>query len=77
MLFRSPVTGTDEDDKEVSRKADDNEKFAALAFKLMTDPFVGQLTFVRVYSGVLETGTSVLPSFPVPEGNGEEKVSEK
>jgi len=46
-----PVAGTDEDEKEVSRKADDSEKFSALAFKLMTDPFVGQLTFVRVYSG--------------------------
>mgnify|MGYP003347957365 CR=1 FL=1 len=54
-----PVTGTDEDDQEVSRKADDNEKFSALAFKLMTDPFVGQLTFVRVYSGVLQSGSSV------------------
>jgi elongation factor G len=54
-----PVAGTDEDDKEVTRKADDNEKFAALAFKLMTDPFVGQLTFVRVYSGVLQSGSTV------------------
>ncbi|MBQ0936508.1 elongation factor G [Ideonella paludis] len=54
-----PVTGTDESDNEISRKADDNEKFAALAFKLMTDPFVGQLTFVRVYSGVLASGTTV------------------
>ncbi|MCH7342995.1 elongation factor G [Pelomonas sp. CA6] len=54
-----PVAGTDEDDKEVTRKADDNEKFAALAFKLMTDPFVGQLTFVRVYSGVLNSGSTV------------------
>jgi elongation factor G len=53
-----PVPGTD-DDKEVTRKADDNEKFAALAFKLMTDPYVGQLTFVRVYSGVLKSGDSV------------------
>ena len=42
-----------------TRKADDNEKFSALAFKLMTDPFVGQLTFVRVYSGVLSKGDSV------------------
>ena len=42
-----------------SRKADDSEKFAALAFKLMTDPYVGQLTFVRVYSGVLKSGDSV------------------
>jgi elongation factor G len=54
-----PVAGTDEDEKEVHRKADDGEKFSALAFKLMTDPFVGQLTFVRVYSGVLTKGDSV------------------
>ncbi len=54
-----PVHGTDEDEKDVSRKADDNEKFSALAFKLMTDPYVGQLTFVRVYSGVLKSGDSV------------------
>lgn len=54
-----PVSGTDEDEKPVTRKADDNEKFSALAFKLMTDPFVGQLTFVRVYSGVLSKGDSV------------------
>ncbi|HTH80507.1 MAG TPA: elongation factor G [Ramlibacter sp.] len=54
-----PVKGMDEDEKETSRKADDNEKFSALAFKLMTDPFVGQLTFVRVYSGVLSKGDSV------------------
>jgi elongation factor G len=54
-----PVTGTDDDDKETSRKAEDNEKFAALAFKLMTDPYVGQLTFVRVYSGVLKSGDQV------------------
>src|SRR5437773_10356361 len=54
-----PVPGHDDDDKEVVRKADDNEKFAALAFKLMTDPYVGQLTFVRVYSGVLKKGDSV------------------
>jgi len=54
-----PVRGTDDDEKETFRKADDNEKFSALAFKLMTDPFVGQLTFVRVYSGVLSKGDSV------------------
>ncbi|MBS7809180.1 elongation factor G [Variovorax sp. PCZ-1] len=54
-----PVTCMDEDDKPTTRKADDSEKFAALAFKLMTDPFVGQLTFVRVYSGVLKSGDSV------------------
>lgn len=54
-----PVNGLDEDEAPVIRKADDNEKFSALAFKLMTDPFVGQLTFVRVYSGVLTKGDSV------------------
>jgi elongation factor G len=54
-----PVGGTDEDEKEVTRKADDKEKFSALAFKLMTDPYVGQLTFVRVYSGVLTSGSTV------------------
>ncbi|RYE37606.1 MAG: elongation factor G, partial [Hyphomicrobiales bacterium] len=53
------VTGTDEDEQPVTRKADDSEKFSALAFKLMTDPFVGQLTFVRVYSGVLSKGDTV------------------
>ncbi|HQY28295.1 MAG TPA: elongation factor G [Burkholderiaceae bacterium] len=57
-----PVQGTDDRDAEVFRKADDGEKFAALAFKLMTDPFVGQLTFVRVYSGVLNSGDTVLNS---------------
>ncbi|MBS7779335.1 elongation factor G [Acidovorax sp. CCYZU-2555] len=56
------IEGTDPDDEEkkLTRKADDSEKFAALAFKLMTDPFVGQLTFVRVYSGVLTKGDTVL-----------------
>ena len=54
-----PVNGIDEDDQPTQRKADDGEKFSALAFKLMTDPFVGQLTFVRVYSGVLKKGDSV------------------
>ncbi|WP_315124998.1 elongation factor G [Comamonas antarctica] len=56
------IEGTDPEDEEkkLTRKADDNEKFSALAFKLMTDPFVGQLTFVRVYSGVLSKGDTVL-----------------
>ncbi|MEY3487987.1 MAG: hypothetical protein RL075_1992 [Pseudomonadota bacterium] len=54
-----PVTGTDDDEAPVTRNADDGEKFSALAFKLMTDPFVGQLTFVRVYSGVLKKGDTV------------------
>ena len=46
-------------DEEVERKADDNEKFSALAFKIMTDPFVGSLTFARIYSGKLEAGSYV------------------
>jgi len=54
-----PVTGTDDDEHEVTRRPADDEKFAALAFKLMTDPYVGQLTFVRVYSGILKSGDSV------------------
>ncbi|MEQ4618732.1 MAG: elongation factor G [Corticimicrobacter sp.] len=54
-----PVEGQDDDGNPIFRKADDSEKFAALAFKLMTDPFVGQLTFVRVYSGVLNSGDTV------------------
>ena len=54
-----PVKGIDDREAEVLRKADDKEKFAALAFKLMTDPFVGQLTFIRVYSGVLSSGDTV------------------
>jgi elongation factor G len=55
------VAGTDPDDEEkkLTRKADDSEKFSALAFKLMSDPFVGQLTFVRVYSGVLAKGDTI------------------
>jgi elongation factor G len=56
------IKGFDEEEKEITRKADDEEKFAALAFKLMTDPFVGQLTFVRVYSGVLKKGDTVYNS---------------
>ncbi|CAG2160907.1 MULTISPECIES: elongation factor G [Cupriavidus] len=56
-----PVTGTDEDDseKKLERKADDTEKFSALAFKIMTDPFVGQLIFFRVYSGKINSGDTV------------------
>ncbi|MEY3971314.1 MAG: elongation factor [Pseudomonadota bacterium] len=57
-----PVAGTNEDGAEASRKADDKEKFSALAFKLMNDPFVGQLTFIRCYSGVLKSGDAVLNS---------------
>ncbi|RYH58577.1 MAG: GTP-binding protein, partial [Alcaligenaceae bacterium] len=54
-----PVPGEDDEGEPITRKADDNEKFSALAFKLMSDPFVGQLTFVRVYSGVLKSGDTV------------------
>ncbi len=54
-----PVEGEDEDGKPASRKASDDEPFAALAFKIMTDPYVGQLTFIRVYSGVLKSGDTV------------------
>jgi len=54
------VTGTDEDGNEITRKVDDNEPFSALAFKVMADPFVGRLTFFRVYSGHLSSGSYVL-----------------
>jgi len=54
-----PVEGELENGQPATRKADDGEKFSALAFKLMTDPFVGQLTFVRVYSGVLNSGDTI------------------
>ena len=57
-----PVDGVDDNDKEVVRQANDDEKFSALAFKLMSDPFVGQLTFIRVYSGTLQAGSTVLNS---------------
>jgi elongation factor G len=56
---RPPVKGIDEDDKEASRSAGDNEPFSALAFKIMTDPFVGSLSFFRVYSGTLNSGDTV------------------
>jgi elongation factor G len=57
-----PITGLDPNAKEetlIERPASDEAPFSALAFKLMTDPFVGQLTFIRVYSGVLTAGSSV------------------
>ncbi len=57
-----PVKGVDLNDNEVERIADDNAPFSALAFKIMTDPYVGQLTFLRVYSGVLTSGETVLNS---------------
>lgn len=56
-----PVKGVEPNSgKEVERKSDDAEPFAALAFKIMSDPFAGQLTYFRVYSGSLKTGTPVL-----------------
>ncbi len=58
-----PIKGLDADtDQPVERKSSDDEPFSALAFKIMTDPFVGTLTFVRVYSGVLNSGDSVVNS---------------
>ena len=54
------ITGIDDGEEEVTRKASDDEKFSALAFKIATDPYVGTLTFFRVYSGVLESGSTVL-----------------
>ena len=56
------IKGTLEDGEEVERHASDEEPFAALAFKVMTDPFVGKLTFFRVYSGTIQSGTYVLNS---------------
>ncbi len=57
-----PVAGFDLDEKEATREASDDAPFSALAFKIMTDPYVGQLTFLRVYSGVLNSGDTVLNS---------------
>jgi elongation factor G len=57
-----PVEGEDDRGRPASRKAADSEPFAALAFKIMTDPYVGQLTFIRVYSGVLKSGDTVFNS---------------
>ena len=57
-----PVPGLDEDDAPISRKAEDNEKFSGLAFKIATDPFVGQICFMRCYSGTLNSGDTVLNS---------------
>tara|TARA_B100000035_G_scaffold55279_1_gene43698 strand:+ start:3332 stop:5428 length:2097 start_codon:yes stop_codon:yes gene_type:complete len=57
-----PVEGIDENEKEIKKEASDEEGFSALAFKIATDPFVGTLTFFRVYSGVLEAGSAVVNS---------------
>merc|ERR1719514_8612 len=52
----------EQDEEQLSRESSDDEPFSALAFKIMTDPFVGTLTFTRIYSGVLDKGSSVLNS---------------
>ena len=57
-----PVSGENEKGEQELRKAEDEEPFAALAFKIATDPYVGQLTFIRVYSGVLSSGDTVYTS---------------
>jgi elongation factor G len=61
-LDRGEIVGTDPDDpeKQVKRTADVNQPAAAIAFKIMTDPFVGTLTYVRVYSGVIKSGDMLL-----------------
>ncbi|HET6912093.1 MAG TPA: elongation factor G, partial [Rhodanobacteraceae bacterium] len=56
---RPPVKGIDENEHEASRQAGDDQPFSALAFKIMTDPFVGSLTFFRVYSGTLNSGDTI------------------
>ncbi|WP_027089792.1 elongation factor G [Thomasclavelia saccharogumia] len=56
------IKGVDENENEIERHASDEEPFAALAFKIMADPFVGKLTFFRVYSGTAEAGSYVLNS---------------
>src|SRR6201992_3456295 len=56
------IKGTDDDGNEVARRADEKEPLALLAFKIMDDPFVGTITFCRIYSGVLQSGTGVINS---------------
>ena len=62
------ITGTDKDGNDITRKADDTEPLAALAFKVQFDPFVGHLTYFRMYSGTLESG-----SYIINAGNGEKE----
>ncbi|MGA8616691.1 MAG: elongation factor G [Xanthobacteraceae bacterium] len=64
------VKGIDPDGEPITRKADDNEPFAALAFKILNDPFVGNLTFFRVYSGTLNSGDTVY----VPTKDRKERI---
>jgi elongation factor G len=64
------IKGIDPDDeKELSRKPSDKEPFSALAFKIMSDKFVGRLTYIRVYSGVLKKGTQVAVAYRDPQTN--------
>src|ERR1700759_3023595 len=65
-----PVKGKEDDGQPLTRKADDKEPFAALAFKILNDPFVGNLTFFRVYSGTLNSGDQVL----VPNRSKTERI---
>ena len=55
-----PIEGVDEDGNNVVRHSSDEEPFSALAFKIMTDPFVGKLAYFRVYSGTMNSGSYVL-----------------
>lgn len=61
-LDKPAIVGISEDGSDIHRKSDDNEKFSALAFKIATDPYVGNLTFFRVYSGVLNSGDTIYNS---------------
>ena len=63
-----PVKGIDDDGGEDTRAGDDEAKFSALAFKILNDPFVGNLTFFRVYSGVLNSGDQVYVPAKEQEG---------
>jgi elongation factor G len=65
-----PTKGTDPEGEPITRSADDNEPFAALAFKILNDPFVGNLTFFRVYSGTLNSGDTVY----VPTKDKKERI---
>jgi elongation factor G len=69
-LDKGPVKGVDPDTEEILvRNPDDKEPFAALAFKIMSDKYVGRLTFLRVYSGVLKKGTAVTVAYRDPQTN--------
>jgi len=57
-----PIEGEDYDLKKITRKPNDDESFSALAFKIMTDPYVGRLTFIRIYSGTLKAGSYIYNS---------------